>query len=512
MSEISRQQDPVDILIVGGGSAGCVLAARLSEQPTRIVRLLEAGEVYPLNSVPADLLDPAHVPGEPRHDWGYTMRGSAASPAIPAPRGKALGGSSAVNAAVAMRATADDIRKWKRHNLEGWSVEEVAAVFKSMESAPDGAPAIHGQTGPFPIRQRTYSGLTSSLKAFIDAGTAAGYQSVDDFSSDRHHGIGGFPVNVVDGRRQSTAMTYLTDAVRSRPNLTIDGGVLIDRVLFDDGVATGVIDADGRVYRASEVILSAGAYASPAILLRSGVGAADELTQLGISVVADLPVGQRLVDHPFYYNASALKPEHLDMTPATGALLWTASSESRGEELDLHITATHLFDHSLSPTGGAIAIGIAVVSPDSRGTVRLRSRDPREHPVIDSNFLREERDRRRMLEGLKLSRKLSQSPQLGSVLAVELQPGADVQGNEALSNAIDAGLAPYAHPASTAPMGGPEDPWAVVGSDGAVKGVAGLRVIDASIMPEIPTVAIHLTVIMIAERLARAVYGALPAR
>ena len=123
MSEISRQQDPVDILIVGGGSAGCVLAARLSEQPTRTVRLLEAGEVYPLNSVPADLLDPAHVPGEPRHDWGFTMRGSAASPAIPAPRGKALGGSSAVNAAVAMRATADDIRKWKRHDLEGWSVE-----------------------------------------------------------------------------------------------------------------------------------------------------------------------------------------------------------------------------------------------------------------------------------------------------------------------------------------------------------------------------------------------------
>ena len=161
MSEISRQQDPVDILIVGGGSAGCVLAARLSEQPTRTVRLLEAGEVYPLNSVPADLLDPAHVPGEPRHDWGFTMRGSAASPAIPAPRGKALGGSSAVNAAVAMRATADDIRKWKRHDLEGWSVEEVAAVFKSMESAPDGAPAIHGQTGPFPIRQRTYSGAVT---------------------------------------------------------------------------------------------------------------------------------------------------------------------------------------------------------------------------------------------------------------------------------------------------------------------------------------------------------------
>src|ERR1700685_4628728 len=241
MSEISRRQDPVDILIVGGGSAGSVLAARLSEQPTRTVRLLEAGLVYPLNSIPADLLDPANVPGEPRHDWGFTMRGSAGSPAIAAPRGKALGGSSAVNAAVAIRATADDIRKWERHNLEGWSVEEVTAVFKSLENAPDGAPAIHGQTGPFPIRQRTYGELTSSLRAFIDAGAAAGYQRVEDFSSERHHGIGAFPVNVVEGRRQSTAMTYLTDAVRSRPNLTIEGGVLIDRVLFDNGIATGVI-------------------------------------------------------------------------------------------------------------------------------------------------------------------------------------------------------------------------------------------------------------------------------
>jgi choline dehydrogenase len=286
-----------------------VLAGRLSEDPDRTVRLLEAGNVYPLNSIPPDLLDPAHVPGEPQHEWGYTMRGNASNPEVPTPRGKALGGSSSVNPAVAMRATRDDIHKWHEHGLEDWSVEDVLATFKAMENAPGGSPAIHGQSGPFPVRQLSYAELTSSLQAFIDAGAAAGYERVDDFNGDRHHGIGAYPVNVVDGRRESTAIVYLTDSVRARANLTIDGGVLVDRVLFERGTATGLVDADGTVYRAGEVILSAGAYASPAILLRSGVGPAPELEQLGIDVVADLPVGLRRVDHPFFFNAYALKPE-----------------------------------------------------------------------------------------------------------------------------------------------------------------------------------------------------------
>jgi choline dehydrogenase len=508
MSVINEHPDPVDVLIVGGGSAGSVLAARLSEDPTRTVRLLEAGEVYPLDSVPADLLNPAHVPGEPEHDWGFTMRGSQRSPEIVAPRGKTLGGSSAVNAAVAMRAAPDDIRKWNQHGVEGWSPEEVAPAFKTMENAPHGDPAIHGRSGQFPVRQLAYSDLTSSLKAFIEAGAAAGHERVEDFNSDQRRGVGAASLNVIDGERQSAAGVYLTDEVRRRPNLTIDGGALVDRVLFENGAATGVVDATGTVHRAHEVILSAGAYASPAILLRSGVGPADDLGKLGIGVIADLPVGQRLVDHPFYYNAYALNPDYLDMSPATGALLWTASSEARGAELDLHVSATHLMDPKYSPTGGAIVLAIAVVAPDSHGTVRLRSTDPREQPEIDSNFLSEERDRKRMLEGVKLSRELGRSPQLAPLLAAEMLPGADVQDDVALTDAIDGMLASYGHPVGTAPMGGPQDPWAVVDSDGAVKGVQGLRVIDASIMPEITTVATNQTVIMIAERLAQRVYAA----
>jgi len=506
-----RSAQATDVLIVGGGSAGSVLAARLTQDPTRTVRLLEAGNVYPLDSIPNDLLDPAHVVGEPEHDWGFMMRGNTRSPEIIAPRGKVLGGSSSVNATVAMRITPDDIRKWNEHGLEGWSVEDVAATFKAMESAPDGDALIHGRVGPFPVHQQTYEELTSSLKAFVDAGVAAGYKRVEDFNSEDRHGIGGNPVNVVDNHRQSTAIVYLTQEVRDRSNLFIHGNALVDRVFVTDGRAVGVIDADGTFYEADEVILCAGAYVSPAILMRSGIGPAAHLEQLEIELVADVPVGERLTEQVFYYNAYALKPDYQDERPATGGLLWIASSEATGDELDLHITATHLMPPEYSPTGGAITFGVAIVAPDSRGTIRLRSRDPRDQPVIDGNYLFEERDRRRLLEAVKIGRQLGSSPQMSPLIALEMLPGVEVQDDEALLRVIEANLASYGHPAATAPMGGADDPAAVVDSTGAVKGVERLRVIDASIMPEVPTVATNPTVIMMAEHLANRVYGAVTA-
>jgi choline dehydrogenase len=181
---------------------------------------------------------------------------------------------------------------------------------------------------------------------------------------------------VVDGIRQSTALAYLTPEVRQRRNLRIRGDVNVDRVLLKGTTAMGVVTDHGTAYRADEVILSGGSYGSPAILLRSGVGPAAHLKSLGIDVVADLPVGQRLHDHPGFYNAYALAPEHARMTPAVGSLLWTASSEAVGDELDLHVTATHLLDGSASPTGAAIVLATAVVQPESRGTVTLASTNP----------------------------------------------------------------------------------------------------------------------------------------
>ncbi|MFI9757451.1 GMC family oxidoreductase [Streptomyces sp. NPDC051963] len=496
-----------DVVIIGGGSAGAALAARISEDPRRTVLLIEAGPDYPATRVPEGLLAP-HVLADPDHDWGYTARATDRAPNIPAPRGRTMGGSSSVNAGAAIRARAADFAAWgDRYGIKGWSYEEVLPVFRDMENTPGGDDAHHGRTGPFPIRQWTYEELTSPLRAFVDSAADLGFRRNDDFNGARQDGTGGYPVNIVDGVRQNTALVYLTPEVRRRPNLEVLSDITIDRVLIEDGVARGVVSASGMIFRAAEVVLSAGSYGSPAILLRSGVGPAEDLRELGIDVVADLPVGRRLQDHPFFHSLFALTPEHQTMTSAFQAHLWLASRDAHDGDLDLSVVATHLPDGSFSPTGGAILLAAAVTRPESRGTVRLASPDPHEAPVIDNNYLATARDRSRMLEGVKLVRRLASNPPFAEAVVAELVPGDAVRSDVELGAAITTGIATYGHPTSTVPMGGPGDEWAVVDESGAVKGLAGLRVADASIMPEVPSTVTNTTTIMIAEHIARRVYG-----
>jgi choline dehydrogenase len=501
-SDLNR---PDDVLIVGGGSAGATLAARFGDDPNRRVLLLEAGPAYTPDEIPRELSDAEHV-AAPTFDWGYTARGGALTAEMAVPRGRALGGSSAVNAAIAIRARRQDVESWPTHGLEGWPWDEVLESFKALENTDSGSDTYHGRTGPVSVRQRTYDELTPSLRGFIDASIADGYKHVDDFNGADPEGAGGCPVNIVDGVRQSSAVAYLTDEVRRRPNLTIVGNVVVDKVLFDGTTATGVISSTNEVYPAKEVVLSAGTYGSAAILLRSGVGPAHDLAQLGIATIADLPVGQHLQDHPIFYNAYALANNVIQMSPAVGALLWFRSSLAKDDELDLHISATHLFDGSLSPTGGGIVLATAVVLPESVGTLRISTTDPNVQPLIDNNFLATERDRLRMLEAVMISRRLARGPVFGPLQSGELVPG-DAVRDEALPEVIAANLATYGHPTSTVPMGGPTDPAAVVDSVGAVRWVQNLRVVDASIIPRVPSTVTNLTTIMVAEHIYRRVYA-----
>lgn len=504
MTANSDSARSVDVVVVGGGSAGATLAARLSEDPNRHVVLLEAGPAPAPDAVPPEVSN-ANTVAAPAFDWGYTARGGAATEQLAVPRGRVLGGSSAVNAGVAIRARREDVESWAQHGVEGWSWDEVLATFKAMENTEAGDDAYHGRSGPLSVRQRAADDLTPGLLGFVDAAVAAGYNRVEDYNGKDPEGAGGYPVNIVDGVRQSTAIAYLTAEVRKRPNLTIVSDVVVDRVLFDGTTATGVVSASGVVYAGKEVILSAGAYGSPAILLRSGIGPASDLAALGITTIADLPVGRHLIDQPVFYNAYALADDVVQMSPAAGSLLWFRSRLASEGELDLHISATHLLDGSYSPTGGAIVLAVAVVQPESTGTLRLSSTDPNEQPVIDNNFLDTERDRARMLEGVKLSRRLARGPVFGPLQAGELIPG-DAVGDDNLLDVIIANLATYGHPTSTAPMGAYDDPSAVVDSRGAVRGLSNIRVVDASIIPENPSTVTNLTTIMVAERIFDLVY------
>jgi choline dehydrogenase len=501
-SSNDRDGDSVDFLIVGGGAAGSVLGTRLSEDSSVRVLLLEAGPDYAATrDVPEDLLDADGFPSS--HEWGYQSEPGVLGRSIPVPRAKVIGGSTAHNAAAAGRGTPEDYDEWSRLGNPGWSFEQLLDDFRRLEDDPEGDVRYHGRGGPVPIRRYT-DRLTLLHRSFIRAATESGFRRIEDLNGPDHIGVGVVARNVVDGVRQNSSIAYL-ERVRQRTNLEIRGGAEVDYVVIENGRAVGVMLVSGEVLHAGYVVLSAGVYGSPAILMRSGIGPADELTSLGIDVVADVPgVGAHLAEQPIFSVVFAGEPAKLtERTPPLQTMMTIAEPGSPGRPW-LHVFPTTFAPGETSPTGVAFEFNVGLLKPRSRGRVTLAARDPQVAPRIDVNLLADPWDVASMVEGIRLARRLAHTEPLASLQQGEVFPG-DAIGDDAdtLTPILKAGVSFYNHASGTVRMGPRSDPQAVVDATGAVRGVSGLSVADASIMPTPPSNPTTLTTMAIGEKIAR---------
>jgi choline dehydrogenase len=469
-----------DVAVVGGGTAGCVLAARLSQNPDRRVCLIEAGPDYGNLSEsrwPADLLDPRSFTFT--HDWGAGGEDERSLGA------RVIGGCSVHNACMALAGTAADYDEWG----EEWSYERFAPYLDLARRMLHVGPANTPEPAPFHA-------------AFLEAAAALGLPFRDDpHDLARPTGVGRLPANVVDGVRWSTALAYLDDA-RSRPNLTIVADTLVDRVVLDGTRAVAATTASGERIEAATVVLAAGAYFTPAILLRSGVGPEEELARHGIPVVEALPVGEALLDHHGtgirWSSTDALDRETAGHVARTGplfrphAVVTAASSACAPNAWDLHLLSwTNPADEK---SGYEASMSAFHMKPGSAGRVGLRSRDPADLPVVERGFLRDPGDLATVVEGLELARELASQEPLARLLGDELQPGA-----EDLSAYATRTMRNYFHPAGTCGIGRVVDPR------GRVLGIDGLVVADASVMPTIPRANTNVTTVAVAERIAETI-------
>jgi choline dehydrogenase-like flavoprotein len=519
-----------DYVVVGAGSAGCVMANRLSADPKTKVLLLEAGgrDDWIWFHIPVGYL---FAIGNPRADWMYTtspVRGMGGRE-IAYPRGKVLGGSSSINAMVYMRGQAADYDGWRQLGLNGWGWDDVLPVFKRHEDHIAPPNGFHSSGGEWRVEHPRVR--WDLLDAIRDAAEAAGIPKIPDFNTGDNEGSSYFQVNQRRGRRVSAAGAFLKP-VMNRPNLRVETGIMVDRVEITDGRASAILfSRGGETYRAAasgEVILSSGAINSPAILERSGIGDAERLAGLGIASVHHLPgVGENLQDHlqirpvykitgvrslnTDYYNLfrrawmgieyGLFRKGALTMAPSQVGAFTRSSPDYATANIQYHFQPL-----SLDKWGdglhrfGAFTASVANLRPSSRGHVHITTADPATQPAIDPNYLDSEEDRRVAVDSLRITRNIVAQKPLAAFRPEEYLPGPGITSEADMLEAAGRISGPIFHPVGTASMGLASDPRAVLDERLRVHGLRSLRVIDASAMPRIVSGNTNSPTIMIAEK------------